>query len=363
MENEEVKNLENEKTSSFDQNKEQQQDAINMAMKFGENATEEDVENVSKKMDKMKKGALAKVWDKVQELWAAFKSPETPLSTKSIIIGSLIYMVTPIDIIPDIIPGLGLLDDAFIIGLVFTQVMKLNKTAERISADAVNKELGYVYADSAKIKEYADFVNKMSFKDKHTKNEQREIRSKQRDLYKEISNLEKKELSKADKDGLSQLKNIFETIKVIDIPNFVSPKEMENISVLIYISDKVIENKSALRSVEEKYIKDLYEKISLLKSNKLDKTSFILWFTQYQYLPRELILKNILFIPRFTQYKFSAPKQTLEELHREVFDLFKQTKEILATKELIKEREEKLTMLGDCLEEVRLLLNEDINRE
>ncbi|WP_288603207.1 YkvA family protein [uncultured Treponema sp.] len=174
MENEEVKNLENENASSFAENKEQQQEAINMAMKFGENATEEDVENVSKKMDKMKKGALAKVWDKVQELWAAFKSPDTPLSTKSIIIGSLIYMVTPIDIIPDIIPGLGLLDDAFIIGLVFTQVMKLNKTSERINADAANKELGYVYADSAKISAYGNFVNKMYSKDKHTKNEQRE---------------------------------------------------------------------------------------------------------------------------------------------------------------------------------------------
>lgn len=240
--------------------------------------------------------------------------------------------------------------------------MKLNKTSERINADAANKELGYVYADSAKIKEYADFVNKMYSKDKLTKNEQKEIRSKQRELYKEISVLEQKELSDGDKKGLSQLKNIFETIKEIDIPNFVSPKEMENISALIYISDKVIENKSALRSVEEKYIKDLYEKVSLLKSNKLDKTSFILWFTQYHFLP-ELILKNILFIPRFTQYQYSAPKKTLEELHKEIFDLFKQTKEILATKELTKEREEKLTMLGDCLEEVRNLLNEDMNRE
>lgn len=357
MENEEVKNLENENASSFAENKEQQQEAINMAMKFGENATEEDVENVSKKMDKMKKGALAKVWDKVQELWAAFKSPETPLSTKSIIIGSLIYMVTPIDIIPDIIPGIGLLDDAFIIGLVFTQVMKLNKTSERINADAANKELGYVYADSAKINEYADFVNKMSLKEKFSQNEKREIRFKQRELYEEISVLEQKELSDGDKKGLSQLKNIFETIKEIDIPNFVSPKEMENISVLIHISDKVIENKSALRSVEEKYIKDLYEKISLLKSNKLDKTSFILWFTHNFYSQLFTAHYKTSFILWFTH------NQTLNELHKRIFDLFKQTKEILATKELTKECEEKLTTLRDCLEEVRNLLNEDINRE
>lgn len=175
--------------------------------------------------------------------------------------------------------------------------------------------------------------------------------------------MKKKELSKADKDGLSQLKNIFETIKKIDIPNFVSPKEKENISFLIYISNKVIENKSALRSVAEKYIKDLYEKISLLKSNKLDKTSFILWFTQNQRSAPIKTYYRVFFGFVFTQYQHSASKNTFEELHKKIFDLFKQTKEILATKELTKEREEKLTMLGDCLEEVRNLLNEDMNRE
>ena len=40
------------------------------------------------------------------------------------IIGSLLYFISPIDVIPDFILGLGFLDDAFIIGYVFNKVAK-----------------------------------------------------------------------------------------------------------------------------------------------------------------------------------------------------------------------------------------------
>ena len=72
----------------------------------------------------MNKGPLAKIWDKVTQLWEAFKSPDTPASLKAIIIGGLIYMVSPIDLIPDVIPVAGLLDDAGVIGLVFSQFLR-----------------------------------------------------------------------------------------------------------------------------------------------------------------------------------------------------------------------------------------------
>ena len=100
-------------------------EAQKMAEKYGRNASEADVENVQKNMDKMNRGPLAKIWDKVVTLWEAFKSPDTPASLKALIIGGLIYMVSPIDLIPDVIPVLGLTDDAGIIGLVFNQFMKL----------------------------------------------------------------------------------------------------------------------------------------------------------------------------------------------------------------------------------------------
>ncbi len=104
---------------NFDEEK-----AIEMAKKMGENATPNDVQIVAENIDSMKKGPLEKVWDKVTELWNAFRSPNTPTSLKLFIIGALIYMVSPIDIVPDSIPFFGLLDDVAVITYAFTVIMR-----------------------------------------------------------------------------------------------------------------------------------------------------------------------------------------------------------------------------------------------
>lgn len=104
---------------------EEEEQAAKMAQKFSKNATEDDVKNVEQNMNKMNRGPLAKIWNKVVQLWNAFKSPDTPLWMKSVIIGSLIYMISPIDFIPDAIPVLGLTDDVSVIGLAFSQLIKL----------------------------------------------------------------------------------------------------------------------------------------------------------------------------------------------------------------------------------------------
>ena len=96
-----------------------------MAKRFGSNASASDINNVRDNLDKMNRGPLKKVWGKVTQLWEAFKSPDTPASAKAIIIGALLYAVSPLDVIPDVIPVLGLTDDAGVIGLAFTQVMRL----------------------------------------------------------------------------------------------------------------------------------------------------------------------------------------------------------------------------------------------
>lgn len=76
------------------------------------------------------KDKLTAIWDKMQLLFALAKDyangSYNDISNASIvaIIGSLLYFISPIDVIPDFILGLGFLDDAFIIGYVFNKVAK-----------------------------------------------------------------------------------------------------------------------------------------------------------------------------------------------------------------------------------------------
>ena len=66
-------------------------------------------------------------------LFYAGKSPNVPKSTKLIIVGALSYLIFPIDLIPDFIPAVGLVDDA---GVIATAVFKV---VSHIDDDIKNK--------------------------------------------------------------------------------------------------------------------------------------------------------------------------------------------------------------------------------
>ncbi len=95
--------------------------------------------NKSKTLSKIQEGItksiqnkdkLSTVWDKLQLLFSLAKDYANgnykDVSKASIItvFGSLLYFISPIDVVPDFILGLGFLDDAFIIGYVFNKVAK-----------------------------------------------------------------------------------------------------------------------------------------------------------------------------------------------------------------------------------------------
>lgn len=58
-------------------------------------------------------------------LWKLFKHPDTPPAVKWVAVAVLAYAVSPIDLIPDFIPVVGLLDDVILIPLGLALVKRL----------------------------------------------------------------------------------------------------------------------------------------------------------------------------------------------------------------------------------------------
>jgi uncharacterized membrane protein YkvA (DUF1232 family) len=60
----------------------------------------------------------------ITTLFFAFKDPRTPLISKFLILLTVAYALSPIDLVPDFIPVLGLLDDLVILPLLIYLSLK-----------------------------------------------------------------------------------------------------------------------------------------------------------------------------------------------------------------------------------------------
>jgi uncharacterized membrane protein YkvA (DUF1232 family) len=58
-------------------------------------------------------------------LWKLFRHPDAPASAKSVAVGVLLYVISPIDLIPDAILGLGQLDDLLVIPIGMAMARQL----------------------------------------------------------------------------------------------------------------------------------------------------------------------------------------------------------------------------------------------
>jgi uncharacterized membrane protein YkvA (DUF1232 family) len=58
-------------------------------------------------------------------LWKLFKHPDTPWAPKLVAIVVLAYVVSPIDLIPDFIPVIGMLDDIVLVPLGVALAIRL----------------------------------------------------------------------------------------------------------------------------------------------------------------------------------------------------------------------------------------------
>ena len=73
----------------------------------------------------LRRANTARLATNLVALWKLFRHPETPLLAKVVAVAVLAYAVSPIDLIPDFIPVLGLLDDVILLPLGIALAVKL----------------------------------------------------------------------------------------------------------------------------------------------------------------------------------------------------------------------------------------------
>ncbi len=77
----------------------------------------------------MKNSLFKKLPLNIKDIIKVVKSSKTPLKGKLSIIVLLLYIVSPIDLIPDFIPVIGQLDDLLAVGLLFKQIYRYQEIA------------------------------------------------------------------------------------------------------------------------------------------------------------------------------------------------------------------------------------------
>jgi uncharacterized membrane protein YkvA (DUF1232 family) len=87
-------------------------------------------------VERAKDSTLAK---RARQLWDHFNSGDVSGTEKLLVIAALLYLISPVDLIPDWIPVAGLIDDAAVAGLVLDYVLAQiggKKREKRTSAAA-----------------------------------------------------------------------------------------------------------------------------------------------------------------------------------------------------------------------------------
>ena len=70
-------------------------------------------------------GRLLQFRTELMMLWRAFMAPETPLWLKALMLVVPLYLISPLDIIPDFIPLAGWLDDVVVIPLLVSWIVSI----------------------------------------------------------------------------------------------------------------------------------------------------------------------------------------------------------------------------------------------
>ncbi|MFO1217321.1 MAG: DUF1232 domain-containing protein [Burkholderiaceae bacterium] len=80
-------------------------------------------------MNLLRRADTARLATHLLALWKLFQHRETPWLAKAVAVAVIAYAVSPIDLIPDFIPVLGLLDDLIVLPLGIALVVRLTPKA------------------------------------------------------------------------------------------------------------------------------------------------------------------------------------------------------------------------------------------
>lgn len=93
---------------------------------------QKDIQKITEKLPSMNRGPIKEIWPKIQSLFQMVLDPKAAWTSKALAIGSLLYLISPFDAIPDVIPVLGLTDDAAVIlSVVSTLAVEVSKYAKQ----------------------------------------------------------------------------------------------------------------------------------------------------------------------------------------------------------------------------------------
>lgn len=69
------------------------------------------------------KGVIMLIPNFLKLLYRLFKDSRVPMAEKAMLIGAIAYVVSPLDLLPDVIPFIGQVDDLYLIGLVVLRLL------------------------------------------------------------------------------------------------------------------------------------------------------------------------------------------------------------------------------------------------
>ncbi len=76
------------------------------------------------------KSALMLIPNFLKLFYRLFKDPRVPLAEKALVVGAIVYVVSPLDFLPDVIPFLGQVDDLYLIAIVVLRL--LGRTSDEV---------------------------------------------------------------------------------------------------------------------------------------------------------------------------------------------------------------------------------------